>query len=153
MEFRLLSYLDLSKDALYQVLRLRQQVFIDEQQSIYEDIDNLDSVSRHLLATDGSTLAGYIRLRLIEAGRVAKVERVVVAPSHRGIKLGHQLMDAVMDTIARTETVKTARLSAQLEVVPFYQKWGFEPCGEAYDDGGILHRDMACSTLSQNSSR
>lgn len=133
---------DLDTHRLYQVLRLRQQVFILEQQSIYEDIDNLDQHSWHLLIHTENGLAGYARLRADSHARAYKFERLVLAPEYRGHGLGKALMQQLLAKSAALGHHRQLKLSAQAHLVAFYEGFGFQAVGEAYDDGGILHRDM-----------
>ncbi len=125
---------------LYQLLRLRQQVFIVEQQSIYDDIDNEDQHSMHGLLSSKERLVGYIRLRVLTD--IIKIERVVLEPESRGKKLGMVLMNQALDKATDLNARLPLMLSAQTEAQQFYQQWGFKVCSSAYDDGGILHVDM-----------
>lgn len=127
---------------LYDILQLREQVFIVEQQSIYTDLDGLDDGALHLckFVDNGDMLIGYCRLRFIED--TAKVERVVVHPDARGQGVANTLMASCIELVKQHAAIKQIGLSAQLAVIPFYQRWGFSEYGEPYDDGGILHKDM-----------
>ncbi|WJG08259.1 GNAT family N-acetyltransferase [Aliiglaciecola sp. LCG003] len=144
MKRQMHSFDTLSTTLLYAILRLRQQVFMLEQQSIYDDIDNLDQQARHLTFLDENTrtLTAYMRFRLLADGTTVKLERVVVAKSQRGKGLGLGLMQFAFEQIDKIPQVKQIQLSAQVDVISFYQSLGFEAFGEVYDDGGIDHRDM-----------
>ena len=127
---------------LYAILKLRQDVFINEQQSIYPDIDELDKEALHMQIFHKQQLAAYCRLRPDARLSCYKIERVVTHPLHRGRGLGKQLMTAALTEIRRSGSYMKVALSAQLQVVDFYASWGFVATGEIYDDGGIMHRDM-----------
>lgn len=133
----------LSLELLYSIMALRQRVFVVEQQSIYTDLDGLDQSALHLCVQNhGNTeLIGYTRLRLDEKSKIAKIERVVIALDYRGKGVANQLMQACIDR-SILHQIAEIKLSAQLEVIPYYQKWGFIALGDVYDDGGIAHRDM-----------
>ncbi|MDN0081313.1 GNAT family N-acetyltransferase [Crenobacter sp. SG2305] len=130
---------------LYQVLQLRDQVFVVEQRSIYGDIDGTDLDCWHLCGRDGDgELAAYARLIAPDEkypGAVA-IGRVVVAPALRGHGLGRQLMAEAIAQCARLWPGAPMALSAQIAAQELYRQFGFETEGEPYDDGGILHIDM-----------
>lgn len=133
----------LTLDLLYSIMMLRQQVFVVEQQSIYTDLDGLDHKALHLCAQDYESheLMGYARLRLDHTSKVAKIERVVIGQHYRGKGLANQLMQACIDKSV-LQQMSVIKLSAQLDVIAYYKKWGFVAEGDIYDDGGIDHRDM-----------
>lgn len=130
---------------LYDALQLRDQVFVLEQQSIYGDVDGLDQVALHLEGRDESgRLLAYARL-LPPGSKVpdaVAIGRVVVAAGARGTGLGRRLMQAALAACARHHPDTALWLSAQEDARDFYAEFGFLPVSEAYDDGGILHRDM-----------
>jgi predicted GNAT family N-acyltransferase len=122
-------------------LTLRRTVFIDEQGVPEADeIDDLDDVSTHFLATDAAgRVVGTARLRFI--GDDAKVQRVAVSRGIRGQGIGRALMRAVeREAIARGAS--RVLLSAQISAVPFYERLSYEAVGAVFDDAGIPHRNM-----------
>lgn len=141
MDIQILTFDELASSQLYAVLRLRQQVFIEEQRSIYSDIDGLDQVAKHLCIWGDQRLAAYARIREADEQETVKVERVVTAQDFRKQRLGKTIMDTIINHVKKLE-YSNVFLSAQLEVIDFYKQWGFEAKGPAYDDGGILHKDM-----------
>ncbi|KFE33992.1 GNAT family N-acetyltransferase [Thioclava atlantica] len=119
---------------------LRRAVFIEEQGiSEPEEWDDLDAGAVHLLARDGETPLGTARL--IRAGETGKIGRLCVAKAARGTGLGAALVREAC-ALLRAMGCTRAYLSAQSYAIPFYEKLGFEPYGEDYDDAGIAHRDM-----------
>jgi ElaA protein len=134
---------------LYQLLQLRQAVFAVEQQCIYQDLDNLDLESFHLLgchAQSGKLLA-YARclppgLKYPESS----IGRVVVDLSWRGKGLGHALLRRAIDCCALFDGneggVQAIRISAQAYLEPFYRVHGFAPQGDCYIEDGIKHLEM-----------
>ena len=118
---------------------LRRVVFIDEQGvPESEEIDDLDPLSLHLLATDGDTPVGTARIYI--ADDIAKIGRVCVLQSHRGTGLGPALIRKALEVSG--DKAKTAKLGAQLHALGFYEALGFTAIGPIYDDAGIDHRDM-----------
>ncbi|WP_143594858.1 GNAT family N-acetyltransferase [Thioclava sp. DLFJ5-1] len=119
---------------------LRRAVFIEEQGIPEpEEWDDLDDQAIHLLASEEGTPLGTARLfRKEETG---KIGRICVAKSARGTGLGAALVRDACERFAEMGCTR-AHLSAQSYAIPFYEKLGFVPYGEDYDDAGIPHRDM-----------
>ena len=118
---------------------LRRVVFIDEQGvPEAEEIDDLDPLSLHLLATDKGTSVGTARIYISD--NTAKIGRVCVLQSHRGTGLGAALIREALEVSKGKAT--TAKLGAQLHALGFYEALGFTATGPVYDDAGIDHRDM-----------
>ena len=136
---------DLSREQLYDLLQLRSEVFVVEQQSLFSDIDGLDRLARHLLLFLDQQLVGYLRLLGPEhngAGTVT-ISRVVLRRRARGRGLGRAMMEAALKESRRLFPAVQIKLSAQVDQEVFYRSIGFSSLpGEPYDDAGILHIDM-----------
>ena len=123
-------------------LALRHLVFIHEQGvSEVDEIDDLDEVSVHLVAWDGSKAVGTARLTIER--EEAKIGRVCVLKARRGHGTGALLIREALD-VARAHKAKHGKLGAQIHALAFYRSLGFEVVGDVYDDAGIPHRDMVC---------
>ncbi|TMV66914.1 GNAT family N-acetyltransferase [Thioclava sp. BHET1] len=121
--------------------KLRRIVFIEEQGvSEADEIDDLDDIAIHLLATQDGAPVGSARL-LIQA-ETGKIGRVCVLKEARGTGLGAKLILAALETFRARDGVTRAKLGAQVHALGFYEKLGFAPVGAVYDDAGIPHRDM-----------
>ena len=137
------TFEQLTKDELYALMALRQQVFVVEQQSIYLDLDHLDQQSIHYLHfDDAQALNIYARYRFTDLVNEVKIERVVISRPHRGQGKGKELIRAMLTDILTVNPQANIKLSSQIDACEFYQKLGFELQGEPYDDGGIEHIDM-----------
>lgn len=137
------TFEQLTKDELYALLALRQQVFVIEQQSIYLDLDNLDQQAMHYLDFDeNGELHCYARYRCTEMANEVKIERVVLSKHYRGLGKGKQLIKTMLVDILQTNPHAQIKLSSQVDASEFYQKLGFVEFGEVYDDGGIMHVGM-----------
>ena len=136
-------FAELSPAALYELLRLRQQIFVVEQRSPYPDLDGLDFSARHLTARRADTLAGYLRL-LPPAGpaAAAHIGRVAVASELRGRGLGRRLMLEALALCRENHPGQPVALAAQLSFVRFYEGFGFVVAGAPYDDFGVAHVEM-----------
>ena len=130
----------------YQIARLRQNVFIIEQQSIYADLDNCDQQAIHFCCwgTDAlqEHLVGYARYRYLDSKNVCVIERVVMTQAARGKGIASQLMHMMVTEIRSQYSSAKVSLSAQVEAQAFYQRFGFVAVGDSYDDGGIEHISM-----------
>ena len=118
--------------------KLRRIVFIEEQG--VSEADEIDDVAIHLLATQDGTPVGSARL-FIQA-ETGKTGRVCMLKEARGTGLGAKLILAALETFRTRDGVSRAKLGAQVHALGFYEKLGFTPVGEVYDDAGIPHRDM-----------
>lgn len=142
------TFSELSKDELYALAKLRQQVFIVEQNSIYCDLDDYDQEAIHYLNIDQQNkLIAYGRYRKIPEFDEVKIERVVLAAQARGLGLGKSLIVAMLADIQGEYPLARITLSSQTDASVFYQRLGFVEFGEVYDDGGILHIGMAYQSL------
>lgn len=130
---------------LYQVLRLRDQVFVLEQQSIYGDIDNADQDAWHIRGVDESGVL-FAYARLLPPGKksadAAAIGRVVISADQRGKGYGKQLLAVTLEQCERLYPGAPVVLSAQAAAQTLYQSFGFSTTGESYDDGGVMHIDM-----------
>lgn len=143
LKLEIKSFSALGLQELYDLLKLRQDVFIIEQESIYTDLDELDQQSQHVLLKDGQQLLGVARI--VPKGvkyDVVSVGRIATAASHRGQGLGKKIINAALEYCDNKIKTKTVKISAQLHLEVYYQGFGFETISEPYDDGGVLHIDM-----------
>ena len=135
---RTAAFDDLDPRTAYAVWRLRQQVFVVEQDCPYPDLDgrDLEDATRHVLLTDDDEVVGC--LRVLDDGEWARIGRVVVAPGARGRGLATVLMDEAMRVCGDREV----RLDAQTGLTGFYAAYGFEVTGPEFDEDGIMHVPM-----------
>ncbi|MBZ0119703.1 MAG: GNAT family N-acetyltransferase [Sandaracinaceae bacterium] len=131
----------LSGREVYELLSLRQEIFIVEQKCPYHDADGLDPVARHLLGRlPAGELVAYARV--LPAGTrlaQASIGRVVVRKDQRGAGLGRALMNEALARIAGDDGAIDLALSAQAQLGSFYASLGFVPTGERFDEDGIPH--------------
>ncbi|OSN01623.1 MULTISPECIES: GNAT family N-acetyltransferase [Lonsdalea] len=139
---------DLTVQSLYEILRLRNQVFIVEQSCPYQDIDGQDLTPghRHIVACRHGQLLAYARLLAPTPEREAvAIGRVIVSAEARGQKLGYLLMAQALSACSRHWPQRPCYLSAQAHLQDFYRQLGFVAVGEVYDEDGIPHIDMFLS--------
>ncbi len=123
---------------------IRRIVFIEEQSVPAElEWDGLDELAEHFMAISGSgrdeQILGTARMRVV--GNSAKAERVAVLASARRLGLGRLLMQAI-EARARERSLAKIQLNAQVPVVPFYEKLGYQTQGEVFLEAGIEHLAM-----------
>lgn len=143
MEFLIKSFDELSKKELYDLLSLRAEVFVVEQDCPYQDVDHKDQKAYHILGYKQEELVAYTRM--FKPGDYfdkASIGRVVVKESHRGGRLGYQLMKATIKAVSDVFKTNRIELSAQEYLLEFYKNLGFNPIGESYLEDGIPHRRM-----------
>ncbi|WP_339108127.1 GNAT family N-acetyltransferase [Thioclava sp. GXIMD4216] len=125
---------------LTDVHALRRAVFIEEQgYSEAEEFDGRDGEAMQILMREGDQPIATARV-FIE-GETAKIGRICVAKSHRGLGLGAEILRDAMAR-AKAKGCTKAMLSAQVQAIPFYEKLGYTAYGETYPDGHVPHRDM-----------
>jgi len=136
----------LSGQSLYAILKLRQDVFVIEQQCFYNDIDGDDPVAQHLLAMDGRNecLSGYLRITQDDDGS-QRIGRVVVRQDRRGKGLSQAMLDEALNYIQLDQPKATIVLSAQSYLLAMYEAVGFTATSTEYLEDGIPHIDMVFS--------
>lgn len=120
---------------------IRETVFVREQGVPLElEWDGQDPLYQHVLAwSDQREPIGTGRL--YQEGKQARLGRMAVLKEHRGRGVGRALLSALLD-LAQTRGMTKVYLAAQVPVVGFYEKQGFQAMGEVFDDAGIPHRAM-----------
>ena len=135
---------ELSTLALFNILKLRQSVFVVEQQCAYPDIDDTDSVAQHLCGyNESGELLAYARL--IKPGvsyPEASIGRVVIAANARGVRLGEALMQQALSEMDRLYSNQVIKIGAQEHLEKFYTRLGFERSSAMYMEDGIAHIHM-----------
>lgn len=140
MELSVAGFADLDPRTLYDLLRLRVDVFVVEQACAYPELDGRDTEpgTRHLWLADGGPPTAYLRV-LSEPDGVARIGRVVVTPAARGAGAAGRLMSAALAEVGDRPAV----LDAQAHLVALYERHGFAVAGPEYVEDGIPHVPMA----------
>jgi ElaA protein len=138
-EIRVARFDELDARTAYTLWRLRESVFVVEQQCAYQELDgrDLEPGTRHLWSTgpDGEPVA---YLRLLDDGDLARIGRVLVAPGQRRRGLAEALVRAALDLVGD----RPSRLDAQSHLVDWYARLGYRPDGAEFLDDGIPHVPM-----------
>jgi ElaA protein len=143
MKWIVKTFDELTTKELYELLRLRAEVFVVEQNCPYQDMDDKDLQSYHVMGYEQKHLAAYTRI--VEPGisypEIA-IGRVVVSPKNRGQRLGVKVMEESMLYIETKLKPQAIRLSAQSHLHKFYADLGFVFTGKEYLEDGIPHMEM-----------
>ncbi|TYP76919.1 GNAT family N-acetyltransferase [Aquimarina intermedia] len=143
INFFVKKFNELSIDELYEILRLRTEIFVVEQDCVYQDLDNKDQKALHVIGVKEGNIVAYTRL--FDAGAYfdnASLGRVIVAADQRKFSYGHQLIEESLKAIKRFYATDTITISAQLYLKKFYEKHGFLQKGDTYLEDGIPHIKM-----------
>ncbi|MGW0213613.1 GNAT family N-acetyltransferase [Micromonospora chokoriensis] len=138
-DIRTASFADLDTRTFHDLLKLRIDVFVVEQNCPYPELDGRDVEpgTRHLWLTDGGAPLAYLRI-LADPDGTARIGRVVVAPEARGGGHAGRLMTAALEAVGDRPSV----LDAQSHLVGFYRRHGFTASGPEYVEDGIPHTPM-----------
>jgi ElaA protein len=138
------SFNQLSPSQLYDLLKLRQRVFVVEQNCVYLDLDGIDHRCWHGMGhTADGALAAYARVvpPLLKFPGPS-IGRVVTAPEFRRRGIGADLMAQALGRTRQLFPGQTIHIAAQAQLEAFYRRLGFVVAGFPYDDDGIRHVDM-----------
>jgi ElaA protein len=134
---------ELTAGELYAILRLRNEVFVVEQNCVYQDADNKDIYCYHQVLYLGNELVAYARL--VPPGlsyEEMSIGRVVTSSTVRGKGAGKLLMEAAIKSCYKVFGKGGIRISAQVYAQPFYAALGFIETGDVYDEDNIEHIEM-----------
>jgi ElaA protein len=143
ISWKCVSFQELSTEELYQILRLRSEVFVVEQQCLWVDCDNKDQESYHLMGWNEHNLLAYTRL--LPAGLSydeMSIGRVATSQNARGTGVGKVLMQKSLEEIERIFGRQPIKIGAQIYLQKFYENFGFTQTSEVYIEDGIDHIEM-----------
>ena len=143
VNWKLYSFNELSLAQLYNVLKLRQEIFVVEQDCPYMDCDDYDQESLHLMAMVDGGLAGYARI--LPAGLYYKepsIGRIVTAADFRRMGLGKRIIAKGLEIMEDRFGKTPIRIMAQCYLIKFYEAFGFATVGEEFLEDGIPHIEM-----------
>jgi ElaA protein len=137
------GFSELGTGPLYEILRLRQDVFIVEQNCPYRDLDDLDRQALHLSARRDGQLLAYLRALPPGASYPqSSLGRIVVSPEARGLRLGRELVERGVALNIETWPGAGICIGAQAHLEAFYNSLGFDRTSDVYDEDGIPHIKM-----------
>ena len=140
---------NLTTKELYQILQLRNEVFIVEQNCPFQDLDDKDFKCFHLIGLDTASQKVMAYTRIVPAGasyQEASIGRVVTSPQVRGGGVGRELMLKSIELLEELFGGVTIKIGAQYYLKKFYESLGFQQFGEIYLEDGIEHILMERNT-------
>jgi ElaA protein len=143
MEWKFCAFEHLSLHELYALLQLRTEVFVMEQNCVFQDMDGSDAQAMHLLGFHNGQLNAYARC--FPAGvkfAEASIGRVVTRSLVRGSGLGHLLIQQAVSRVHAQWGVQAIRIGAQARLKNYYSQHGFVDMGLPYIEDGIDHLEM-----------
>ncbi|PXX27863.1 GNAT family N-acetyltransferase [Arenibacter sp. ARW7G5Y1] len=143
MKIEIKRFQDLDVSDLYSVLQLRSEVFVVEQDCVYQDMDGRDQLALHIIGNVDGKIVAYTRVfKPGDYFKEASIGRVVVRKSERQYGYGFEIMQASIEAIHKNFGVGTIHISAQKYLKKFYTSLGFNMVGEEYLEDGIPHIGM-----------
>ena len=144
MKIHIKKFQELTVDETYNILKLRSEVFVVEQNCVYQDLDGKDDRAMHLFYKEENEMIAYTRI--FQKGDYypenPSIGRVVVSKKERGKEIGKSIMKESILYIKNNHNSKSIELSAQKYLDKFYKELGFYRVGEDYLEDGIPHQRM-----------
>lgn len=141
MELVIKTFDELTKEELYELLKARAEIFVVEQNCLYNDLDDRDQKSIHVFLKDEDGISAYLRVlpkgvydENVRIGRVITVKR--------GVGLGAKVLQAGLSAAKERLGADSVTISAQTHAIGFYEKGGFETVSDVYMEEGIPHVKM-----------
>ncbi len=143
MNFFIKEFKELTTSELYEILQLRSEVFVVEQDCVYQDLDGKDQKALHVIGIKEGEIIAYTRL--FNSGQyfdTPSIGRVVVKDTERKYGYGHHLIKTSIQAIVDNYSESKITISAQTYLKKFYESHGFIKVGEEYLEDGIPHIKM-----------
>lgn len=143
MNCQIKKFSELTTKELYEILKVRAEVFVVEQNCVYQDLDSKDEVSYHLFIEDNREVVAYLRIlpKNTSYPEIA-IGRVLTKATHRKKGLSKEMVQKAIDFIIDILEEKAIRISAQRYLQKFYESFGFESTSDIYLEDGIEHIEM-----------
>ena len=139
MIWEIKEWTELSTKEVENIFSLRSEVFVVEQDCVYQDIDGKDHKAKHVLGKINNEVVAYSRIfKPGDYFKEASFGRTVVKKSHRGKKIGHYLVEKCLENMK----YKIIKISAQSYIKDFYSSHGVKTEGKEYLEDGIPHTAM-----------
>lgn len=140
------TFQELTTTELYDLLQLRSEVFVVEQECVYQDLDGKDEKALHVIGKKDDKIVAYTRMfKPGDYFKNASIGRVVVRKDERQHKYGYDIMEGSIKAAKDYYDVTAITLSAQSYLKKFYNNLGFKAIGEEYLEDGIPHIEMTKS--------
>lgn len=143
VEWKLKRFEELTTTELYEILRVRAEVFVVEQTCIYQDLDEKDKRAYHLYCEESGKVKAYLRVldRGVSYSEIS-IGRVLTTENNRRKGLAREMMKNAIDFICKDLGENQIRISGQLYLQAFYESLGFQTVSEIYLEDDIPHVEM-----------
>ena len=151
MQWKIKTFSELTTTELYEILRIRAEVFVVEQTCVYQDLDLKDKRAYHVFVEENGEIIAY--LRILEKGvsyPEISIGRVLVKEGYRGKGLSRELMQRAISFIKEELHENEIRISAPKYLLEFYDSLGFMVVSEVYLEDGIEHVEMLYNTAKKH---
>ena len=143
LDIKVKFFKDLTTQELYDILQLRSEVFVVEQDCVYQDIDSKDQKALHVIGYKNNRVVAYTRIfKPGDYFDLASIGRVVVSQKERDNKYGYDIMNTSIKAIRDNFNESTIKISAQCYLKKFYNNLEFKQVGVEYLEDGIPHIAM-----------
>ena len=143
IEIKAKTFDELTTNELYDLLQLRSEVFVVEQNCVYQDIDGKDQKALHIIGYKNNKIVAYTRcFKPGDYFEYASIGRVIVSEKERQYKYGYNIMEASIQAIKEHYNKTIIKISAQIYLKRFYNKLNFKEIGEEYLEDDIPHIAM-----------
>ena len=144
IQFQLTEFDKLAPIDLYHIIQLRIEIFIIEQNCIYQDLDDKDKAGLHMMGKENDELVSYVRLlpEGISYDKYVSIGRVVIKEKARKKGHGYKLMGKAIEYCNELWPGRPIKISAQAHLMGFYNQCGFTEMGDIYHEDGIPHIAM-----------
>lgn len=142
MEVFVKKFDELSACELYEILKLRSEVFVVEQNCVYLDLDDKDKSAWHVWISSGDEVVACARVLDVNVSYKDSLSIGRVVSKYRGVGLGSAVMEAAIEVALQKYGKLPITISAQKYATEFYEKFGFVVCSEPYLEDDILHVKM-----------
>ncbi len=139
MELKAKFFNELTTKELYEILKSRAEIFVVEQNCVYQDMDNRDYQSLHVFFEEDGTVTAYLRAFMKDEGQV-QMGRVLTL--RHGTGLGGKLLKAGIEQVREKFHPERIYIEAQCYATGYYEREGFHECSEEFLEDGIPHVGM-----------
>ena len=133
---------NLSRKEIHDLFLLRSEVFVVEQNCVYQDIDGKDEKAEHVLVKKNNKIIAYARVLEYSDRDNISIGRIVVSKKERGNSLGSDLLDFILKKIHQEKPKRPIKISAHAHLEKFYTDHGFKRTSNTYMEDGIPHISM-----------
>ena len=143
LDIKIKKFNELTIQELYSILRLRSEIFVVEQDCVYQDLDGKDAKALHVIGIENNEVVAYTRV--FKSGDyfdIASIGRVAVHKDRRKYGYGKDIMQASINVVNDKLKEQKIKISAQKYLSRFYTELGFKAIGEGYLEDGIPHIEM-----------